>query len=71
MQACIHLRQMRDKLLSSLPPLSLENGRTATFCDARPLEHSTAGPVTYGDRHRTEPKRLSCMLGMCMSHQAK
>lgn len=62
-----YLRHIRDdKLLSSLPPLSLENGRWTSLDWAWPTQSSAGRCADCGHRHSAAPRRLQCMREPCI-----
>ena len=63
-----YLRHIRDdKLLSSLPPLSLEKGRCTNLDRACSTNASADKEVGCGHRHSAALRRLQCMRVLCMS----
>lgn len=63
-----YLRHIRDdKLLSSLPPLSLEKGRWTSLDWACPADSSADREIGRGHRHSAALRRLHCMRELCMS----
>ena len=65
-----YLRHIRDdKLLSSLPPFSLEKGRCTNLDGAYPIEPSAEGATDCGHRHSAALRRLQCMRE-CMCPQS-
>ncbi len=66
----VYLRQIRDdKLLSSLPSLSLEKRRSAGRCTTLLFEISAVPAIGWGNRHRAALSLLQCMREVCMSRR--
>ena len=67
-----YLRHIRDdKLLSSLPPLSLEKGRCTSLDWACPTDASADEEIGCGHRHSAALRRLQCMRDLCMFFSVK